>query len=453
MNQGNLQEILVIGYRNEKILDDTYIYVYDLYSGSQIMKFKENDSCLRGIFMTEKYIFSCQREKPVLHIYSWHKENIFQKIFLPERLTAFAVSHDVYWAVGGTLDGKIYLWQISSGNLMFVHDAHYQKITAITFVMYDSFFLTGSEDSHLCLWRLSDMVDLYSKKEACPVKTWNDHSLAITDIVCGFGTANSARVFTSSLDSIVNVWDLSTQSLLTTFVFPKPITCLAIDPAERAFYAGNDQGDVYLVNLYGFSEEKSLGSFYEAIGGSKKVIQSVHDESTIFKGHKSAISCLTLSFDGSLLITGSEDNDVFLWDIATRQIIHTFSKQDGPITSICCKVIYRGFFENKISLQNIPTFKKIQNFEDMNYYSILKDLHVFNELKNKTAWYNDDLTLMKKDLSEFSSVASETASQLHIKNLQDELQTLYRYYSDLREVHQELWKEYMKDQIVDHDDN
>lgn len=76
MNQGNLQEILVIGYRNEKILDDTYIYVYDLYSGSQIMKFKENDSCLRGIFMTEKYIFSCQREKPVLHIYSWHKVHI-----------------------------------------------------------------------------------------------------------------------------------------------------------------------------------------------------------------------------------------------------------------------------------------------------------------------------------------------------------------------------------------
>ncbi|KTW28903.1 hypothetical protein T552_01531 [Pneumocystis carinii B80] len=453
MNQGNFQEIIVIGYKNEGILDDTNIYVYDMYTGSQIMKFKQNDCCLRGVFITENYVFCSQREKPILHIYCWEKESIYQKMVIPEILTAFAVSHDVYWAVGGTIQGKIYVWQITSGNLMFVHEAHYQKIAAITFVMDDGFFLTGSEDCYLCLWSLSDILDLYGKKDRGPVKTWNNHTLGITDIVCGYGTTNSARVFTSSLDSTVNVWDLNTQSLLTTFVFPKPITCLVVDPAERAFYAGNDQGDVYLVDLYGIAQEKSLESFYEAIGGSGKVIQSVKDESTIFKGHKSAISCLALSFDGSLLITGSQDHDVFIWDIATRQIIQTFSKQNGPITSICCKVIYRGFFESKKSLQNIPTFKKVQNFQDMNDYSILKKLNVFNELKNKTAWYEDDSALIKKDLTEFMSITSESALQLHVKNLQNELQTLYGYYSDLREVHQELWKEYMKTQIVDHDEN
>lgn len=373
-------------------------------------------------------------------------------MILPEILVTFSISNDVNWAIGGTSQGKIYLWQISSGNLMLVHAAHYQKITAITFVMHDTFFLTGSEDSRLCLWKLSDIVDLYAKKEEIrPLKTWNNHSLAITDIVCGFGTSNFARVFTSSLDSTVNIWDLSTQTLLTTFVFPKPITCLVIDSAERIFYAGTNQGEIYSVNLYGSSNENFSESFQEAIGGSEKIVQSVKDESTIFKGHESAVSCLALSFDGSLLITGSQDKNVFVWDVATHQIIQTFNKQNGSITSICCKVIYQGFFDDKTPLENIPVFKRIQNSQDMSDYYILKKLHKFDDSKDEIAWYEDDLTLMKNDLNEFSSTTSESTLQLQIRNLQNELQTLYGYYSDLKEVHQELWTEYIKNQTMDCD--
>lgn len=72
--------------------------------------------------------------------------------------------------------------------------------------MDDMFFLTGSEDSSLCLWRLSDIVDLQAQKDKVQaVKTWNVHRLSVTDIVCGFGSGSMARFFTSSLDNTVNV--------------------------------------------------------------------------------------------------------------------------------------------------------------------------------------------------------------------------------------------------------
>lgn len=122
---------------------------------------------------------------------------------------------------------------------------------------------------------------------------------------------------------------MGTQSLLTTFLLENPITCIAVDPAERAFYAGSNQGNVYLVDLYGSSEEKFLESFYKAIGGSEKTVQGIKDESYTFKGHESAILCIALSFDGSLLITGSKDKNIFIWDIAARQMIQTFKKYDG----------------------------------------------------------------------------------------------------------------------------
>ncbi|KAG4301786.1 hypothetical protein PCK1_001762 [Pneumocystis canis] len=445
MNQGNFQEILIIGCSNETSINETLIFIYDLHTGSLLKKFKQNNSCLKGISITENYIFSNQKEKPIIHVYIWQKENIYQKIFLPETLSVFTISHDTYWAAGGTSQGKLYLWQISSGNLMFVHNAHYQKITAITFVIHDTFFLTGSEDSTLCLWKLSDIVDLYTQKDKIqPLKTWNDHRLTITDIVCGFGTVNLARVFTSSLDK--TIWDLCTQSLLTTFVFQDPVTCLALDPAERAFYAGTDQGNIYLVDLYGSSEENPMEFFYKAIGGSKKIIQGVKDELYTFKGHENAISCMALSFDGSLLITGSEDRNVFVWDIATRQMIQAFKKHNGSITSICCKVIHHDFFTNKITLENIPFFKRTQNSQDMDYYYVFKKLTEFNDLKDESSWYENDLISMKNDLNEFTSITSEPALQLQIKNLQDELQKLYGYYSELRNIHQDLWTLHIKSQ-------
>ncbi|KAG4305411.1 hypothetical protein PORY_000967 [Pneumocystis oryctolagi] len=459
INQGNFQEIIVVGTSNETSVEDIFIYVYDLHTGSQIMKFKENDSTLKGITVTENYIFSNQKKKPMIHIYTWQKESICQKMFVPEALSVFTLSHDVCWGIGGTSEGKLYVWQvtdtffsmlnlripkISSGNLVFVHHAHYQKITAITFTMDNTFFLTGSEDSSLCLWRLSDVVDLHVQKDNIrAVKTWNDHRLSITDIVCGFGTANMARVFTSSLDNTVNVWDLGTQSLLTTFVLQNPVTCLTIDPTEKAFYAGTDAGNIYLVDLYRPSEENSSESFYEAVGGSKKIIQGVKDESYVFKGHESTVLCITLSFDGSLLITGSEDKNVFVWDIATRQMIQSFRKQNGPITSISCKVVYQGFFSRKMILENIPFFKRVQNIEDTDNYYILKKLEKFTESENETLWYENDLMSMKNDLSEFMSVTSEPALKLQIKNLQDELQKLYGYYSELKNIHQDLWTVYL----------
>lgn len=453
MNQGNFQEIVVIGCSNEISTDDALIFVYDLHTGSQIMKFKQNNSSFKGISLSEKYIFSNQKEKPIIHLYIWQKESIHQKIIIPEPLSAFTVSHNVYWAAGGTSQGRLYFWQISSGNLMFVHNAHYQKITAITFTMNDTFFLTGSEDGSLCLWRISDIVDLNAQKDAIhPVKTWNDHGVTITDIFCGFGTDNTARIFTSSLNNIVNVWDLGTLTLLTTFALPEPVTCLTVDPAERTFYVGTNQGNVYLVDLYGSSKEDFLESFYEAVGGSKKIVQGVKDESNMFKGHTDSVLSIALSFDASLLITGSKDKNLFVWDIATRQIIHTL-KQNGSVTSICCKVIHRGFFQREVVLENIPAFKRIQSFKDMDNHCILKKLDVFNDSEDETAWYENDLMLMRNDLNEFMSIKSESLLQLQTKNLQDELQKLYKYYFDLRDIHQDLWTAYIKSQQIDHNQN
>lgn len=113
----------------------------------------------------------------------------------------------------------------------------------------------------------------------------SDHTLAVTDVVCGVGHFPSCRVLTSSVDHSVKVqlshtpclltgfhshlqlWDLYSKSLLTTFYFPQPITCLAWDVTERLFFAASMDGSVHQVNLFRQREDKFGRAAMEAVGG------------------------------------------------------------------------------------------------------------------------------------------------------------------------------------------
>jgi len=65
------------------------------------------------------------------------------------------------------------------------------------------------------------------------------------DIVCGLGPFPRCRILTGSLDHTVKLWDLGTQSLITTFHFPKPIRCIGWDITERLFFASSPDGSIY----------------------------------------------------------------------------------------------------------------------------------------------------------------------------------------------------------------
>ena len=98
---------------------------------------------------------------------------------------------------------------------------------------------------------------------ATPYCTLSDHTLPITDIVCSFGTFPTNRILTSSLDHSVKVWDLSTQTLLSTFQFPKVITTIVWDMTERMFFAASVDGSIHQVNLFSQREDR----FAAAVGG------------------------------------------------------------------------------------------------------------------------------------------------------------------------------------------
>jgi len=114
-----------------------------------------------------------------------------------------------------------------------------------------------------------------------PFCTLSDHTLPVTDVLCGVGLFPECRILTSSVDHSVKLWDLSSRSLLTTFHFPQPISCLAWDITERLFFAASPNGSIHQMNLFYERESKLGGTVVEAVGGAgvTDVIRHESDQS------------------------------------------------------------------------------------------------------------------------------------------------------------------------------
>lgn len=253
-----------------------------------------------------------------LNVYTWNKESPDQVIVLPEKLSCIKSSPNIStaqgvengggeWLVGGSFSGRLYVWEVRSGNLVTVKDSHYQEITRLEFSKDGAFLFSTSLDGRVCGWRIVDLVregsisatsdsansgqqgssnsdDITAIK---PLFTWTNHILPVTGLCTGYGTAASGfNLYTSSLDNTVQIHRVDTSLVKLgdrsssssnydlTFVFPCKVTSLAIDNADRALYVGLINGSIYMLNLY-VTDSGSEGALNNSNEGSGYSIQSV----------------------------------------------------------------------------------------------------------------------------------------------------------------------------------
>ncbi|KAL9951479.1 hypothetical protein ACROYT_G044145 [Oculina patagonica] len=245
---------------------------------------------------------------------------------------------------------KIYIWQVASGNLLALLSRHFQRVSCLKFTDDGSHFLSSGDDNLVIVWKMARVVSFSSSSlgtfdsNLSPRYTWSEHALPVTDIHCGHGGMRG-HVITSSLDQTCKLYDLSSGELLCSFVFDIGVTAVSMDAAEQSFFAGCADGSIYQVELFR--------------RGMKNDIHMEKEESLIFNGHSKQVNSLAVSMDGTLLLSGSEDQTARVWHVHSRQCLRVVNHK-GAVTNaqIIPKPLYLDNPPAKSSLPPIQPFKR-----------------------------------------------------------------------------------------------
>lgn len=263
-----------------------------------------------------------QLGKPALHFWTWHKDQVHQRSFPPEQITAVACTRDGAYCAGGGASGAVHLWETSTGRLLRSWPAHYKRVTCLAFSSSGAELISGGDDTLVSAWLLVEVLDTSAPQSmhstgpggATPLHAWSDHTMPIAAVAVGAGTADPI-VASVSGDRTLKIRSMGSGAVLRSVAFPAPLTALALDPGEHAVYVGASTGTVYCVSL--------VGELPSSTGDSA---QSGREWAPM-EAHTKAVSCLAFTRDAAYVVSGSADGTARVWDLRTRQPVRSI---DAP---------------------------------------------------------------------------------------------------------------------------
>ncbi|CAM8975098.1 unnamed protein product [Rhodiola kirilowii] len=319
---------------------DAGISCWKLSTGEELLRHRGCTSPPHGLIcVAQRFLASSQLREhsstsgSVL-FWSWNKPSAEVRSFPAEPIKPLVCDTNGTYIIGGGSLGNMYIWEVATGKLLRKWHAHYRAVTSLVMLEGQSLLVSGSEDGNVRVWSLFLIFDDHRREEAERLyeHSFSEHSLPVTDIVCSVAGHN-AIIVSASENCTCKVWNISGK-LLRSILFPTIINAIGLPPGEEVFYAGGRDGKIYIAALT--AENSSSGSY------GMHIIGSLPD-------HGKAVCCLAFDSKGVLLISGSEDGIIRVWDIRTSNIIRILKHSKGPVNNIS---VVRQFGSNPIPLLN-----------------------------------------------------------------------------------------------------
>uniref|UniRef100_A0A3P9NES4 WD repeat-containing protein 18 n=1 Tax=Poecilia reticulata TaxID=8081 RepID=A0A3P9NES4_POERE len=300
--------------------------VFDLHSGSSLLSYRGGNSAARSLAVLRgEFLLSAQLGKNFINVWEiQRKDQLQQKIVCPGVVTCLTASPDGAFLAAGVAE-EVYLWEVCTGKLLAVLSRHYQDVTCLKFTDDSSHFVSAGKDNLALVWNVCSVVQMDLSHAPEPRHVLSRHSLPITDLHCGHMGAQ-ARVATSSLDQTAKVWELSSGELLLSVLFDVEIMSVTFDPSEYFLFCGGRDGNIFQVSLCSQRHYR-----FWPVGCSDPVLL------------RSLVTCLSVSMDGTLLLSGSQDETARLWDVQSRQSVRCLAHK-GPVTNAVIMAVSANMF-------------------------------------------------------------------------------------------------------------
>ena len=202
---------------------------------------------------------------------------------------------------------------------------HLKPVTSLVVDPSTNFVLSGSSDANVHVWSLVDLLSFsvpaaeQQQRQKTSIRVFSNHRAEITSLAVGHSSGRYNIAVSASRDRTAMVWNYRTGEVLRIFLLPLPPLCLTLDPADRTCYVGYEDGSVQMISFY----------------RTRSVQHPLHDPSLQYTptqlseedrwfppsssgefGAVGPVRTLTLSYDGTILLSGHESGKVLSWNIA-----------------------------------------------------------------------------------------------------------------------------------------
>ena len=290
--------------------------------------------------ISEHHIFAAQADKAVINAYSTEKGNQEATVPFPERIHSLAYVAGTGILVIGTEGGRLMLWETATGRVTTSSASHLQPITSLCITANLGFILSASSDSAVHVWSLQGLISVSQPSNSyehtntkSPVRTFSGHRNAVTALACSHSKGHTSFAVSCSQDQTCYLWSVQDCQILRTYLLPSTPLCFSIDVADRGIFTGYEDGSVQLIDLYGRSTQQSDNSVYNST--SQSAIQLTDSE--CWPPSATAADptyCMTLSFDGTVLLSGHKSGKVVGWDVAKGRVRNQIVELAQPVTNI-----------------------------------------------------------------------------------------------------------------------
>lgn len=185
-----------------------------------------------------------------------------------------------------------------------------------------SYFVTGGDDGFVLVWSLAQVTTPAStfsvvegqSSQFDPLWRIANSSSKITDIHLTEGGIRAR--FAVSSGQTVKVYELVSGQLLAVVSLDCQVECVVMERSEHSLFCGAANGHIYQCTLAHTSPAHSSTAPVD--------LTSAHPDPT-FTGHTAAVSCLSVSIDGHSLVSGSHDQSIKVWHVASGQCMRTIT--------------------------------------------------------------------------------------------------------------------------------
>lgn len=356
---------------SERILAQTArngLSVLDLATGVTLGNFKKASSksfavsfataspCTSHVAASTSVLAVSDANQPFLHVVLLnHLESAAQSHSVPEPLLAVAFSPCGSFCIGGGASGNVYIWDMTSGQLLRCWRAHYKAVTCIAVSSNGSFLITASDDSIVSCYSMEDVLcvpdNLSGLGEPRRLHRWGAHSMPVVSMALCELNPQQWVVITASLDRTVHIWKPHCERPVASYIFPCHIRHVASNPATMECYACASDMKIYVVDVASQIVDVTTGAFYSSsmMAGCQSV-----DTTAVLIGHEAPVVHCGFSMDGSTLVSCGDDG-IRIWDTLSRQVVKHFPAVGDTVTavSIFTEDPYLRALKSKNSL--IPT--------------------------------------------------------------------------------------------------